>query len=73
MWVMGRIQSEHLAELENQVKESRAGMAFDLDEVTLIGIDAVRFLGEREANGIQLLRCSPYMCEWIVSEQKREK
>jgi hypothetical protein len=31
----------------------------------------VRFLSECEAQGIELLHCSPYIREWISRERKR--
>jgi hypothetical protein len=40
--------------------------------VTLAGIDAVRFPGECEANGIQLLCSRPFVLEWIVRAQSKE-
>jgi hypothetical protein len=46
-------------------------MALDLDEVTLVDVEVVRFLGVCEAAGIALLHCSPYIREWIVREQHR--
>ena len=43
----------------------------DLDEVTLVDVEVVRFLGGCEATGIALLHCSPYIREWIAREQHR--
>jgi hypothetical protein len=33
------------------------GIALDLDGVTLVDVEAVRFLNSCEENGIELLRC----------------
>jgi hypothetical protein len=41
----------------------------DLEEVTLVDIEVVRFLGDCEDNGIELSRCSPYVREWINRER----
>ena len=43
----------------------------DLDEVTLVDVEVVRFLGGCEAAGIAVLHCSPYIREWIRMEQDR--
>jgi hypothetical protein len=46
-------------------------MVLDLDEVTLVDVEVVRFLGACEAEGIALLHCSPNIREWIAREQHR--
>ena len=43
----------------------------DLDEVTVVDVEVVRFLGDCEAAGIAVLHCSPYIREWIRREQDR--
>ncbi len=45
---------------------------FDLDGVTLVDVEVVRFLGACEADGIELLHCSRYIREWILREQDRD-
>jgi hypothetical protein len=40
-----------------------------LEEVTLVDVEVVRFLGMCEANGVELVHCSPYIREWIRREQ----
>jgi hypothetical protein len=41
----------------------------DLQEVTLVDVEVVRFLGMCEAKGVELAHCSPYIREWIFREQ----
>ena len=43
--LIGRIQAEHLAELEKQIRESESKIALDLEEVDLVDVQVVRFLG----------------------------
>jgi hypothetical protein len=43
----------------------------DLEEVTLVDLDIVRFLATCEAEGIELVHCSPYIREWINRENER--
>jgi hypothetical protein len=67
--LIGRTQAEHLAELEKQIRESGTKIALDLEEVDLVDIQVVRFLGACEAQGIPLLNCSPYIRDWIGKER----
>jgi len=67
--LIGRIQAEHLGELEKQVGESGSKIVLDLEEVNLVDVEAVRFLGMCEAQGVTLLNCSPYIRDWIGKER----
>jgi anti-anti-sigma regulatory factor len=67
--LIGRIQVEHLAELEKQVRESESKIAIDLEEVDLVDVQVVRFLGMCEAQGVTLINCSPYIRAWIDKER----
>jgi hypothetical protein len=40
-----------------------------LEEVDLVDVQAVRFLNACEAEGISVLRCSPYIKEWMLRER----
>ncbi|HEY6349170.1 MAG TPA: hypothetical protein VI636_07155 [Candidatus Angelobacter sp.] len=68
--LIGRIRSEHLEELKTQMGEGRPTIVLDLDEVTLVDVDVIRFLRTSEGKGIELRRCPPYIREWIFREQK---
>ena len=65
--LIGRMQTEHLEKLEKQIRES--GPVLILDEVTLVDVEIVRFLGTCEARGATLLNCSPYIRDWIGKER----
>ena len=65
----GRMWAEHLEELEKQIRESGPAIALDLEEVTLVDVEVVRFLGTCEARGARLLNCSPYIRDWIGKER----
>jgi hypothetical protein len=41
---------------------------FDLDEVTLVDLAVVRFLVACESDGVALVRCAPYIREWMGRE-----
>jgi hypothetical protein len=59
------MQAEHMEELAKQIRESGPAVTLDLEEVTLVDAEIVRFLGACEARGATLLNCSPYIREWI--------
>ena len=44
-------------------------MILDLHEVTLVHADVIRFLSTSEEEGITLVRCPPYVREWIQRER----
>ena len=67
--LIGRMQAEHLEELEKQIRENGPAIILDLDEVALVDVESVRFLGDCEARGTTLLNCSPYIRDWIGKER----
>lgn len=68
----GRLQSEHLDELKMQVDDKQSLIAMDLEGVTLVDIEVVRFLNVCEKRGVELLHCSPYIREWMSREKAGE-
>ena len=69
----GRMRAEHLEELKTQIGESGSKITLDLEEVNLVDVDIIRFLGTCQAKGVCLLHCPPYIIDWIAKEQDREK
>ena len=67
--LIGRMRAEHLPELEKQTRESESKIVLDLEEVNLVDVEAVRFLGSCEVKGVTLLNCSPYIRDWIGKER----
>ncbi len=66
----GRLQSEHLDQLKTQMEGDQLAIALDLDAVTLVDVEVVRFLNTCEERGIELFHCSPYIREWISRERR---
>jgi hypothetical protein len=68
----GRIDEEHLAELETLIKSETGGrrIALDLKDLTLAGQEALNFLERREAGGITLMNCEAYVREWITRPRR---
>jgi hypothetical protein len=71
--LIGRMQAEHLDELKVQIKQGGSRIALDLEEVRLVDVEVIRFLGTCQAAGIQLVHCPPYISEWINQEQGGER
>ena len=67
--LIGRMRVEHLPELERQIRESKSKIVLDLEELNLVDVDAVRFLGRCEIEGVTLVNCSPYIRDWIGKER----
>jgi hypothetical protein len=67
--LIGRLKVEHVAELKKQLNDGLLQTALDLEEITLVDRDVVRFLGACEDEGVELRRCSPYVREWIDRER----
>jgi anti-anti-sigma regulatory factor len=69
--LMGRIKSEYLEEVQAQVRRHGPRLVLDLEEVTLVDVAVVRFLIAREAEGIVLRGCAPYIRLWMSRERAR--
>lgn len=70
--LIGRMQSEHLEELKTQIG-NRSRLVLDLEEVSLVDLDGVRFLNACEAHGIEIMHSPPYIKGWMDQEQSRQK
>ena len=68
--LIGHFQSEHIEELQKQLRQNGPRFVLDLTELTLVDVDVVRFLGTCEAGGVELVNCSPYIREWMDQERK---
>ena len=67
--LIGRMRAEDLSELEKQIKENEPNIVLDLEELNLVDVEAVRFLGMCETRGATLLNCSAYIRDWIGRER----
>jgi anti-anti-sigma regulatory factor len=68
----GRLQSKHLDELKTQLEGAPSRIALDLNGVTLVDVEVVRFLNGCEESGVEILQCRPYIREWMIREKDRE-
>ena len=62
----GRIEAEHIPELERAIAAERQPVILDLSQVMLVDRDAVAFLVSAETAGIGLEHCASYLRHWIT-------
>jgi hypothetical protein len=67
----GRIQEEHLSDLQTEIELCTNPPKLDLKDVNLLDRHSVRFLLECESKGIQLVNCPLFVQEWITCERRR--
>jgi hypothetical protein len=67
----GRLDEEHIAELETLIGVEAKGrrIILDLKDMTLTGQDGINFLARCEAANIALMNCDPYVREWIARQR----
>lgn len=71
LMVSGRIDAERLPDLRRLVEAEQAGdVVLDLNEVSLVDVDVVRFLLHCEMQGIRLAHCPAYVHEWMLREKR---
>jgi hypothetical protein len=68
----GELDSEQIVELEALIRSEAKGrtIVLDLKNLTLVGRDAISFLGRCEAEGIGLRNCAAYVRDWITRERR---
>jgi len=68
----GRMEKEHIVELERLLEAEPAGsrMVLDLKNLTLAGQSEIEFFAECEERGVTLVNCAPYIREWINNQRK---
>jgi hypothetical protein len=66
----GRIGAEQLPNVRRSVDAEEArDLVLDLREVTLVDVEAVRFLSRCEQDGIRIAHCPGYVREWMAREK----
>ena len=68
----GELRSDQLEQVKAEIERGGA-IALDLEEIDLVDVESVRFLCAREAEGIAVLHCSPYIREWMLRERAGKK
>ena len=65
----GRIQSEQIASIRLQMDGACTTRILDMREVTLVDLNAIRFLIRCEDDGVELTQCPSYVREWMLRER----
>jgi len=70
--VSGRLETENVGDLSAMLAREGKNQALvlDLKDVVLVDRDSVRFLREREHEGITLRNCPLYIREWITRDSE---
>ena len=68
----GRIEEDHIAEIQAEIKRYHPRLAFDLGQATLVDREVVCFLAAQEMDGVELIECPRYIREWIARERSKE-
>ncbi len=71
--LIGSVKSEHLREIEHQLEICGPRAVLDLEGVTVVGVNVIHFLLERERQGTELLNCPAYVREWISREGEHDE
>ena len=67
----GEFRIAHLAQVKSETERCESPVVVDLEEVNLFDLEGVRFLNACETKGISVVRCSPYIREWMLQERIR--
>jgi hypothetical protein len=67
--ISGRITGEDVDTVRAALKQEHEIVAIDLEEVLLVGGEAVKLLARSQVDGIQLKNAPPYIREWVVRER----
>ena len=70
--VSGRLETENVGDLSAMLAREGKNqtLVLDLKDVVLVDRDSVRFLREREHEGITLRNCPLYIREWITRDSE---
>ena len=71
--LIGRLRGEHIEELKAQIKAGGTNVTLDLNEVSLVDLDVIRFLAACQREGISLVHGSRYINNWIAKERFRDQ
>ena len=69
LYISGRLAAEDLVIVRIALEERRV-VAIELAEVDLVSREAVKLLGQFEADGIELRSCPAYIRDWITKERE---
>jgi len=69
----GGLRAEQLDQVKTELQKCGESTVLDLEEVHLADVEGVRFLNGCEEKGVSVVRCSPFIREWMARERDRTK
>jgi hypothetical protein len=63
--ISGHIHEAHISMIEDLIAKETDPLVFDLQEVTLVGLEVVRLLAACDVRGIELRNCPGFIREWL--------
>ena len=66
----GELRRSHLADLRAEIERAVLPAVLDLEELGVVDIEAVRLLNKCQAQGFDVVNCSPYVREWMIQEKR---
>jgi hypothetical protein len=69
----GRMREECIQALKALLDDATPETVLNLGDVSLVGVEVVRFLAHCEKAGVELLDCSPYIRDWIDREHAKNE
>ncbi len=69
--LIGRIEKPAIAELKRlfEVQTDYRDIVLDLEDVSVVDREVMRFFMSCEADGVKLENCTPYIREWMEREK----
>lgn len=67
--LIGRVGSDCIEELRQQIENHAFLMVLDLEQVDLVDLESIQFLCDCQDQKIELRNCAPYILEWIRRER----
>ncbi len=68
--LIGNMHIGDIEEVKTAVDES-SQVVLDVGELTLVGVEGIRFLNACKAVGMGVINASPYISEWMLLERDR--
>lgn len=69
----GELRGEQLVNLRTEIARFGYPATLDLDEVSVVDLDGIRFLNKVQARGTEIVNCSPYIREWMLQENRAQR
>jgi ABC-type transporter Mla MlaB component len=70
IYLSGELRCPRLADVCAEIEQAAQPVTLDLDQVNVVDMEGVCLLNEYQAQGIQVVNCSPYIREWMLQEKR---